>query len=72
MLPRRTRPYTLGAWTPVIACPMLMKTDPDQIPASPQPGDDEGVPVSVKIRERLLAARQRFHSNDNIAEFIQP
>ncbi len=33
---------------------------------------DEGTPVSVKIRERLLAARQRFHSNDNIADFIEP
>jgi GTP cyclohydrolase I len=32
----------------------------------------EGVPISVKIRERLLAARKRFHSNDNIADFIQP
>jgi GTP cyclohydrolase IA len=30
------------------------------------------VPVSVKIRERIKAARHRFHSNDNIAEFIQP
>jgi GTP cyclohydrolase I len=26
----------------------------------------------VKIRERLLAANKRFHSNDNIAEFVQP
>jgi len=33
---------------------------------------DEGTPVSVKIRERLTAARRRFHANDNIAEFIQP
>ncbi|MBT3067406.1 MULTISPECIES: GTP cyclohydrolase I [unclassified Rhodoferax] len=33
---------------------------------------DEGTPVSVKIRERILAARKRFHANDNIAEFIQP
>src|SRR3954465_10314984 len=33
---------------------------------------DEGVPVSQKIRERLLAARKRFHSNDNIANFIEP
>ena len=32
----------------------------------------EGTPVSVKIRERLTAARKRYHSNDNIAEFIQP
>ena len=37
------------------------------------PGDtDEGIPVSVKIRERLLAARKRFNANDNIAEFIEP
>ena len=33
---------------------------------------DEGLPVSVKIRERLAAARRRFHANDNIAEFIRP
>jgi GTP cyclohydrolase I len=32
----------------------------------------EGTPVSIKIRERLTAARKRFHSNDNIADFIQP
>src|SRR5512140_636635 len=33
---------------------------------------DVGTPVSVKIRERILAARKRFHSNDNIAAFIEP
>lgn len=33
---------------------------------------DEGTPVSVKIRERIQAARKRFHANDNIADFIQP
>jgi GTP cyclohydrolase IA len=33
---------------------------------------DHGTPVSVKIRERLLASRKRFYANDNIAEFIQP
>ena len=33
---------------------------------------DEGVPVSVKIRERLLAARKRFNANDNIADFVEP
>ena len=33
---------------------------------------DEGTPVSVKIRERVRAAGQRFNANDNIAEFIQP
>ena len=48
---------------------MLMKADPN--PASPAPAD-EGVPVSVKIRERLLAARKRFHANDNIADFLEP
>jgi GTP cyclohydrolase I len=33
---------------------------------------EEGTPVSVKIRERLQAARKRFHANDNIADFIEP
>lgn len=33
---------------------------------------DEGTPVSVKIRERVKAARRRFNANDNIADFIQP
>jgi GTP cyclohydrolase I len=31
-----------------------------------------GIPVSVKIRERILASRKRFHANDNISEFIEP
>ncbi len=33
---------------------------------------DEGTPVSVKIRERLVAARKRFNANDNISDFIEP
>jgi GTP cyclohydrolase I len=33
---------------------------------------DEGTPVSVKIRQRLMASRKRFNANDNIAEFIEP
>jgi GTP cyclohydrolase IA len=33
---------------------------------------EEGTPVSVKIRERIVAARKRFHANDNIADFIEP
>jgi len=42
--------------------------------ASPGSGaaGDAGVPVSVRIRERLQAARKRFHANDNIAAFIEP
>ncbi|HEX4857490.1 MAG TPA: GTP cyclohydrolase I [Usitatibacteraceae bacterium] len=32
--------------------------------------DDDAIPVSQKIRSRLLAANQRFHANDNIARFI--
>ncbi|OJX33743.1 MAG: GTP cyclohydrolase [Burkholderiales bacterium 68-12] len=43
---------------------------------TPAPSDAqasaEGVPVSVKIRERLKAARKRFNANDNIADFIRP
>ena len=34
--------------------------------------NDEGTPVSIKIRERIKAARKRFNANDNIADFIQP
>jgi GTP cyclohydrolase I len=33
---------------------------------------DQGVPMSVKIRKRVMASGQRFHANDNIAEFLQP
>jgi GTP cyclohydrolase I len=39
---------------------------------SPPPETDVGVPVSVKIRERIKQARERFHANDNIAQFIAP
>ena len=49
---------------------MLRKTDAAERPD--EGAEDEGTPVSVKIRERLLAARKRFHANDNIAEFIEP
>ena len=34
--------------------------------------NDSGVPVSLRIRERIKAAKRRFHANDNIAEFIHP
>lgn len=45
-----------------------MKTQTAMNPADA----DEGTPVSVKIRERLVAARKRYHANDNIADYIQP
>jgi GTP cyclohydrolase IA len=32
---------------------------------------DIGTPVSVKIRERIQAAKKRFHANDNISEFVK-
>jgi GTP cyclohydrolase I len=47
---------------------MLVKTQTTMNPSDA----DEGTPVSVKIRERLKAARKRFNANDNIAEFIEP
>ena len=48
-------------------------SDPAPDAATPtRPYDDEGVPVSLKIRERIKAARKRFHANDNIADFIRP
>ncbi|MDP2035407.1 MAG: GTP cyclohydrolase I [Polaromonas sp.] len=48
---------------------MLMKSD---APAGQPAPDEEGTPVSVKIRERLAAAKKRFNANDNIAAFIEP
>jgi GTP cyclohydrolase IA len=41
---------------------------------TPSPPDDldVGVPVSVRIRERIKKARERFHANDSIARFIAP
>ncbi len=33
---------------------------------------DEGIPVSVKIRQSIQASRKRFHANDNISQFIEP
>ena len=41
-------------------------------PGSAPAADDEGTPMSVKIRERIALARKRYNANDNIAEFIQP
>jgi len=43
----------------------------DTSPPSPDDRDD-GVPVSVRIRERIKQARERYHANDNIARFIEP
>jgi GTP cyclohydrolase IA len=50
---------------------LLPMTSP-QISSPPAAARDEGTPVSVKIRERITAARKRFNANDNIAEFIEP
>lgn len=36
------------------------------------PPEDRPLPVSAKIRARLLAARKRFHANDNISAYIEP
>ena len=47
---------------------MLMQANPTMSASQA----DEGVPVSVRIRERLRASRKRFNANDNIAEFVQP
>lgn len=40
--------------------------------ASAASADEQGVPVSVKIRERIKAQERRYFANDNIAEFVQP
>jgi GTP cyclohydrolase I len=53
---------------PATIAPTMKPTSDSPPPAASQ---DEGTPVSVKIRERLRAAGQRFHANDNIAPFIE-
>ncbi|WP_350296063.1 GTP cyclohydrolase I [Limnohabitans sp. Rim8] len=51
----------------------MSKNAPEAISAlEVTPSQDHGTPMSVKIRERILAARKRYHANDNIADFIQP
>ena len=47
---------------------MLTKTKPSMNPTD----DDQGTPMSVRIRQRITAARKRFHANDNISSFIEP
>jgi GTP cyclohydrolase I len=37
-----------------------------------QTDQDSGTPISVLIRDRLRQAKQRFHANDNISNFIEP
>ena len=51
---------------------MLMKLTTPSAPGSAPAADDEGTPMSVKIRERIAHARKRFNANDNIAAFIEP
>jgi GTP cyclohydrolase I len=46
-----------------------MKSSPS---ASPGHASEQGTPLSVKIRERIVSARRRFNANDNIADFIEP
>ena len=46
-----------------------MKSTPT---VGPDALEGEGTPLSVKIRERIVKARKRFHANDNIADFIEP
>ncbi|PAT35600.1 GTP cyclohydrolase I [Vandammella animalimorsus] len=49
-----------------------MRKAPSFPPPAPGAHHDEGVPVSVKIRERLKAQQRRFNANDNIADCIEP
>jgi GTP cyclohydrolase I len=51
---------------------MNQVTSPPPFADTPNQEDDLGTPVSVKIRERLKAAKERFHANDNISAYIQP
>ncbi len=43
-----------------------------KINSLPQDPADIGIPMSVKIRERIAAAHKRYNANDNISQFIEP
>ena len=47
----------------------MLKPIPEEPSVTPS---DVGTPMSVKIRQRLEVARKRYHSNDNIADFLEP
>jgi GTP cyclohydrolase I len=49
---------------------MHMPKSPKILKTSPK--EDIGIPVSVKIRQKLKKAKKRFHANDNIAPFLEP
>jgi GTP cyclohydrolase I len=49
-----------------------MKSTTPPAPGSALAADDEGTPMSVKIRQRIAHAHKRFNANDNIADFIEP
>jgi len=38
----------------------------------PAPAEDLDQPLSARIRARLTAAGERFHANDNIADYLRP
>jgi GTP cyclohydrolase I len=42
------------------------------IDAPDSSGNDPGLPVSARVRARLLRAKRRFHANDNISDFLEP
>jgi GTP cyclohydrolase I len=46
---------------------MPLDTDPSAPAAAPPPAG----PAAQRIRQRLVAAGQRFHANDNIANFVR-
>ncbi len=45
-----------------------MSTSPTPVPRSDD--DGAGLPVSSRIRSRLIGARQRYHANDNISAYV--
>jgi GTP cyclohydrolase I len=63
---KRQRQKTLEVRSTAFAVTILAMSSPTAADMTPTPPDDEGTPVSVKIRERLAAARKRFHANDSL------
>jgi GTP cyclohydrolase I len=51
---------------------MNQSSNPEPTSRLSESESDSGTPVSVKIRERLKAAKERFYANDNISAYLRP
>lgn len=67
---KKVAPPTSKVATKVLAKKIAQTRDAKEAREAKEAKEAIGMPVSIKIREKLKVAQQRFHANDNIAEFL--